>query len=53
MYGRISPGQVSKMPSRRSMSNSGETSDTCGNIAISRETPTSSPLPGKSSRAIA
>ncbi len=35
------------------MSNSGETSDTCGNIAISRETPTSTFLPGKSSRLIA
>ena len=35
------------------MSNSGETSETCGNIAISSETPTSRPLPGKSSRLIA
>ena len=44
MYGRISPGQVSNRPSRRSISNSGDTSDTCGNIAISSEMPTSRPL---------
>jgi hypothetical protein len=53
MYGRISPGQVSKIPSRRSMSNNGETSETCGNIAISSEMPSIRRLPGKSSRAIA
>ena len=35
------------------MLNSGVTSDTCGNIAISSESPTSSCLPGNSSRAIA
>lgn len=53
MYGRISPGQVSNSPSARSMSNSGDTSEIGGNIAISSDSPISSRLPGKRSRATA
>ena len=37
----------------RSMLNNGVTSEICGNIAISNDRPTSSRLPGKSSRATA
>ncbi len=53
MYGMIRPGQVSNSPSRRSMLNSGVTSEICGNIAISSAAPMSAFLPGKSSRATA
>ncbi len=49
----IRPAQVSNSPSLRMMSNSGLTSEICGNIAISSATPTRIFLPGKSSRAIA
>ena len=53
MYGRIRPGHVSNRPSLRSMSNSGLTSDTCGNIAMSSETPRITDLPGNVRRAMA
>ena len=53
MYGMISPGQVSKRPSCRPRLNSGVTSEIGGNMAISRDIPTSTCLPGKRSRATA
>jgi len=53
MYGMISPIQVLKIPSPRSMLNSGVTSEMSGNIAISSDIPMSARLPGKLSRATA
>ena len=47
MYGMISPGQVSKRPSVRSMLNSGVTSEIAGNIAISSDMPIEQPLAGE------
>src|SRR6266498_3887695 len=53
MYGMISAGHVSNRPIARSMLNSGVTSEIAGNIAISKDIPISTPLPGNSSRATA
>src|SRR5262249_3054034 len=47
------PGQVLKIPSARSMLNSGVTSEMSGNIAISSDIPMSTCLPGNRSRATA
>ena len=52
-YGMISPGQVLKRPSARSMLNSGVTSEMSGNIAMSSDIPMRTCLPGKASRATA
>src|ERR1700748_2868346 len=49
----ISPIQVLKIPSCRSMLNSGVASEMSGNIAISSDSPMSRRLPGNASRATA
>ena len=53
MYGMIRPGSVSYRWNVRHMSKSGPTSDTTGNIAMTRAVVSTKRLPLNSSRAIA